>query len=170
MNTHTLLQPLRTLTTLNTWPTRIGHCSSSTLVAPTVEVSSQGRQDPHHCHHRHHRHHRHQFPLLVADPHRGLVVQASFLDLHRGPVVQALYSPPIRTGVQWFKPSTRRRSAPRFSGSSPIPRSVPGFSGSSPAFRGHYGAFSPTSSLPTLDCGLLGSPMDEAGDERLRWW
>ncbi|KOM57785.1 hypothetical protein LR48_Vigan11g081800 [Vigna angularis] len=59
--------------------------------------------------------------LLVADPHRRPVVQASFLD-----VVNI-----------------------------------------SPAFRDHYGAFSPTSSLPTLDCGLRGSPMDEAGDERL---
>ncbi|KOM40492.1 hypothetical protein LR48_Vigan04g069000 [Vigna angularis] len=91
---------------------------------------SAGRQDPRH---RHHRHHRHQFPLLAINPHRGPVVQASFLDLHRGPMVQALYSPPIRTGVQWFKPrssirigvqwfkpSTRRRSAPRSSGSSPL--------------------------------------------------
>ncbi|KOM55203.1 hypothetical protein LR48_Vigan10g109500 [Vigna angularis] len=61
--------------------------------------------------------------LLAADPHRGPVVQAPFLD-----VVNI-----------------------------------------SPAFRGHYGAFSPTSSLPALDYGLHGSPMDEAGDERLAW-
>jgi len=36
-----------------------------------------------------------------------------------------------------------------------------------PAFRGHYGAFSPNSRLPALDCGLRGSPMDEGGDDRL---
>ncbi|KOM43756.1 hypothetical protein LR48_Vigan05g136100 [Vigna angularis] len=59
--------------------------------------------------------------LLAADPHRGPMVQAPFLD-----VVNI-----------------------------------------SPAFRDHYGAFSPTSSLPTLDCGLRGSPMDEVGGKRL---
>ncbi|KOM28949.1 hypothetical protein LR48_Vigan623s000600 [Vigna angularis] len=37
----------------------------------------------------------------------------------------------------------------------------------SPAFRNHYSAFSPTSSLLALDCGLRGSLMDEAGDKRL---
>ncbi|RDY08057.1 hypothetical protein CR513_07752, partial [Mucuna pruriens] len=37
-----------------------------------------------------------------------------------------------------------------------------------PAFRGHYGAFSPNSKLPALDCGLRGSPMiDDADEERL---
>ncbi|KAK8464712.1 hypothetical protein PHAVU_010G064400 [Phaseolus vulgaris] len=36
-----------------------------------------------------------------------------------------------------------------------------------PAFRGHYGAFSPNSRLPALDCGPRGSPMDDGGDERL---
>ncbi|TKY63565.1 hypothetical protein E2542_SST13441 [Spatholobus suberectus] len=34
-----------------------------------------------------------------------------------------------------------------------------------PAFRGHYGAFSPSSRLPALDCGLRGSPMSDGGDE-----
>nr|KYP42795.1 hypothetical protein KK1_035777 [Cajanus cajan] len=37
-----------------------------------------------------------------------------------------------------------------------------------PAFRGHYGAFSPNSRLPPLDCALRGSPMSDGGeDERL---
>ncbi|KAG5069219.1 hypothetical protein JHK85_001596 [Glycine max] len=38
-----------------------------------------------------------------------------------------------------------------------------------PAFRGHYGAFSPNSNLPPLDCGPHGSPMmmSDGGDEVL---
>ncbi|BAT97497.1 hypothetical protein VIGAN_09095500 [Vigna angularis var. angularis] len=55
----------------------------------------------------------------------------------------------FRTGAQWFEP-----------------RSLDVVN-IGPAFRGHYGAFIPTSSLPALDRGLCGSPMDDGGDERL---
>ncbi|WVZ16067.1 hypothetical protein V8G54_009049 [Vigna mungo] len=82
------------------------------------------------------------FLLLASPPFDN--VPSSHVHTHEYRAFQ------FRTGDQWFEP-----------------RSLDVVN-IGPTFRGHYGAFSPTSSLPALDCGPRGSPMDdEGGDERL---